>query len=233
MSKPPIDTKKIWRLCCSVARASMTLATARSWFARLEFIPANGPVIAAEPVPVRIGLILALAFCATMAFTCDAPTMALASPAASSSARAAARSYATLPGSAARLSPVNPKPPPVGSASVRTCTPVPKVWVPENDIDIGVAVGGFMPATLSPTRPPQPLMPVSVEACRIDDMPCCCWSLWENRFDGFGTRFDRYSARVIGRVRLPALTTTASLPTLKSPCSDGLALTVVNAGLRP
>ena len=57
--------------------------------------------------------------------------------------------------------------------------PLPKVCEPENDIAIGVACGEFIQATLSATRPAQPVTPVS-EACEIVVMNCCCWSLCEN-----------------------------------------------------
>ncbi len=50
-----------------------------------------------------------------------------------------------------------PNVPPVGNARVLTYLPSPKLCVPENDIDIGVAPAGFIANTRSPSRPPHPV----------------------------------------------------------------------------
>ena len=109
---------------------------------------------------------------------------------------------------------------------MRTIVPVPNGWLPENDIDIGVAPGAFRPDARSPSRPAQPVMPVS-EACEIEDCDCTCWSLCENRLSGRFFVPARYSARVSGSTSGPMFATTASLPALNRPCSP------VMLGCRP
>ena len=63
----------------------------------------------------------------------------------------------------------------------------------------------------SPSRPPQPeVAPSGSDDCHTD-----CWSLCENSFGGSGTLRALYSARVVGWIKVPTLSSTPSLPASK------------------
>ena len=92
VSKPPTETKKTCRAPWpSVARCSITFATARSWLASPVLSAPKAVVTAELPVPWMIGLSLTLALRADSDVACVAATISFASSAASSAARALVR----------------------------------------------------------------------------------------------------------------------------------------------